>query len=46
MADKKHVHGEMNMDAQEKAFDGFISMVGKGAVVVLVALVLLYLING
>ena len=45
MADK-HEHGSMNTDAQEKAFEGFMAWVTWGVVVILVALVLLYLING
>jgi len=44
MAD--HKHGEMDITVQEKTFDGFISMVSKGTVVIIVALILLALING
>ena len=45
MADK-HEHGSMNIEAQEKTFASFMSMVSKSVVIILVALVLLYLING
>ncbi len=44
MAD--HKHGEMDTTVQEKTFDGFISMVTKGSIICIVALVLLALING
>ncbi len=44
MAD--HKHGEMNTSVQEKTFDGFISMVTKGTIIIIVALILLALING
>ena len=43
MAD--HKHGEMDITVQEKTFDGFISMVTKGTVVIIVALILLALIG-
>ena len=46
MADQKHEHGTMNTDVQEKTFAGFMSLVSKSTVLILVALVLLYLING
>ncbi|MDG0988633.1 MAG: aa3-type cytochrome c oxidase subunit IV [Yoonia sp.] len=44
MAD--HKHGEMDTSVQEKTFDGFISMVTKGTIIIIVALILLALING
>lgn len=44
MAD--HKHGEMDTSVQEKTFDGFMSMVTKGAIIIVVALVLLAMING
>lgn len=44
MAD--HKHGEMDTSVQEKTFDGFISMVTKGTVIIIVSLILLALING
>jgi hypothetical protein len=46
MADQKHEHGTMSTEVQEKTFAGFMSLVSKSTVVILVALVLLYLING
>ena len=46
MVDQKHEHGTMDTDVQEKTFAGFMSLVSKSTVVILVALVLLYLING
>ncbi|KJZ18039.1 aa3-type cytochrome c oxidase subunit IV [Loktanella sp. S4079] len=42
----EHKHGEMDITAQEKAFNGFMSMVTKGTVVIIVALILLALVNG
>lgn len=44
MAD--HKHGEMDTSVQEKTFDGFMSMVTKGAIIIVIALVLLAMING
>ena len=41
-----HKHGEMDITVQEKVFEGFMSMVTKGAIVIIVALILLALING
>lgn len=53
MADQKtdehheeHVVGTMNIDVQEKTFEAFLSLVGRGMAVCVVALILLYLING
>ena len=46
MADQKHEHGKMNTGVQEQTFAGFMSLVSKSTVVILVALVLLYLANG
>lgn len=49
MADNKdegHVHGSMNIEVQEKTFEGFLSLVGRGMAVCVVALILLYMING
>ena len=43
---EKHVHGSMNIEVQEKTFEGFLSFVGRGVAVCIVALILLYLING
>lgn len=44
MAD--HKHGEMDTSVQEKTFNGFMSMVTKGTVIIIVALILLAMING
>jgi len=44
MAD--HKHGEMNIEVQEKTFDGFMSMVTKASIAIIVALILLAMING
>lgn len=44
MAD--HKHGEMDTSVQEKTFNGFMSMVTKGVVIIIVALILLAMING
>lgn len=46
MVDQKHEHGKMDTGVQEKTFADFMSLVSKSTVVILVALVLLYLING
>lgn len=42
----EHKHGEMDISVQEKTFNTFMSMTTKGAVVIIVALILLALING
>ncbi|MBY6049574.1 aa3-type cytochrome c oxidase subunit IV [Vannielia litorea] len=42
----EHKHGEMDISAQEKTFDGFMSFVTKSVVVILVFLVFLALVNG
>ncbi|MDF1668475.1 MAG: aa3-type cytochrome c oxidase subunit IV [Roseovarius sp.] len=41
-----HKHGEMNIDVQEKTFDGFIKMVGWGCVISIATLVFVALVNG
>ena len=46
MADQKHEHGKMNTEVQEQTFAGFMSLVSKSTVVILVVLGLLYLVNG
>lgn len=43
---EKHEHGTMNIEEQQKTFDAFVAYVGRGIAVCLIALVLLYLING
>jgi hypothetical protein len=42
----EHKHGEMDISAQEKTFDGFVSFSVRTTVVILVALVFLALVNG
>lgn len=42
----EHEHGSMDTSVQEKTFDGFIKMVTRTTIVIIVALVLLALING
>ena len=46
MADQKHEHGSMDVSVQEKGFSSFISIVSRSSIAIIVALVLLYLING
>lgn len=41
----EHKHGTMNINAQEKTFDGFISFVTKAVIVILVAVVFLALVG-
>lgn len=41
-----HKHGEMDTSVQEKTFNGFMSMVTKIAVIIVISLILLALING
>ena len=40
-----HEHGTMDIEVQEKTFDGFMKFVVRGAIICIVALVLLALIN-
>lgn len=42
----EHKHGEMDTSIQEKTFDGFLSMVSKASIIIIVALILLALIGG
>jgi hypothetical protein len=44
MADDKH--GKMDIETQQKTFDGFVKAVTWSAVAIVVALVFLALING
>ena len=44
MAD--HKHGEMDITVQEKTFDGFMSMVTKGAIFCILLLIFVALVNG
>jgi hypothetical protein len=46
MADKPHKHGDMDITEQEKTFEGFVRILGYAIGGILVALVLLYAING
>ncbi|MEO1240008.1 MAG: aa3-type cytochrome c oxidase subunit IV [Pseudomonadota bacterium] len=41
MAESKHEHGKMNIEAQERAFAGFIKWVTNGTIVCIVILILL-----
>lgn len=44
MAD--HKHGEMDTTVQQKTFDGFMSMVTKGAIGSIALLIFIALVNG
>lgn len=44
MAD--HKHGEMNIDVQEKTFHGFVTVVARTFVLILIFLLFLAMING
>ena len=44
MAD--HKHGSMDITTQEKTFDGFIKMVTRGTIAIIVFLIFLALVNG
>ncbi|WP_368184992.1 aa3-type cytochrome c oxidase subunit IV [Aestuariibius sp. HNIBRBA575] len=44
MAD--HKHGEMDISVQEKTFAGFATAATRTSIAIIVALILLYLING
>ena len=41
----EHKHGTMNINAQEKTFDGFINFVTKSVIVILIAVVFLALVG-
>ena len=41
MADSKHEHGKMNIEAQERAFEGFMKWVTNGTIVVILIVILL-----
>jgi fumarate reductase subunit C len=41
----EHKHGTMNIHAQEKTFNGFISFVTKSVIVILVVVVFLALVG-
>lgn len=42
----KHEQGKMDIEVQEKTFEGFVKVVSWGTVVILVFLVFLAMING
>ena len=44
MAD--HKHGEMNIEVQEKTFDGFVKTVAWSCVVIIATLIFIALVNG
>lgn len=44
MAD--HKHGSMDIETQEKTFASFMTWVTRTVIAIIVALILLYLING
>lgn len=41
MADEKHIHGKMNIEAQERAFEGFMKWVTNGTIIVILLIILL-----
>ncbi|TRD20706.1 aa3-type cytochrome c oxidase subunit IV [Palleronia caenipelagi] len=42
----KHSHGSMDIEVQEKTFDGFVSIVAKSAAFIVVFLIFLAIVNG
>lgn len=42
----EHKHGEMDTSVQEKTFDGFMSMITKGTIAIIVFLIFLALVGG
>jgi len=42
----EHEHGSMDIKVQEETFDGFMKMVSRTSILIIVLLVLLALING
>lgn len=42
----EHKHGTMDITAQEKTFDGFLTFITRAVIVTIVSLILLALING
>lgn len=42
----KHSHGSMDVTAQEKTFNGFITWVVRSVIFILVALIVLAIVNG
>lgn len=43
MAGEKHENGTMNIEAQEHAFDGFMTWVTKGTMIIIALLILMAL---
>ncbi len=41
MADEKHEHGTMDIEVQEKTFEGFMRWVTNGTIVVILLIILL-----
>ena len=41
----EHVHGSMNIEVQEKTFEGFMSVVTKTAIASILVLVFMALVN-
>ncbi|MGZ9809110.1 aa3-type cytochrome c oxidase subunit IV [Pseudoroseicyclus sp. H15] len=41
----EHKHGEMDTTAQEATFDGFMKLVSRSAIVIIIALIFLALIG-
>lgn len=41
-----HKHGEMDISVQEKTFNGFMSMVTKSAIAIIVFLIFLAIVGG
>lgn len=41
----EHKHGEMNIEAQERAFAGFMNWVSKGAIISIAILIFMALVN-
>lgn len=42
----EHKHGSMDITTQQKTFDGFMSLVTKGAILSILALIFIALVNG
>ena len=45
MAEQHHEPGTMDITVQEKTFDGFMKTITRGAIIVVVLLILLALVN-
>lgn len=42
----EHEHGDMDIETQEKTFEGFVRTVGYGAVICILILIFIGLVNG